>query len=510
MRQRNLFAPEPVCTPKPDSDLIVRPYQLDVADRASDKLKERGIRRIIIQGETGSGKRYTSSFIAKRAIDKNKRVLLLADQRKLVKQHSETMDTFGVPHGVIMAGDTRSTYQPCILASVQTLYAWNKRKMEMPPPFDLILIDECHGCEAKTFQTLLQMWERAYAIGFTATPIGPNGEPLKGYFQDIVCMVPASQLIAEGWLIKPEVYVPKEIALKRKQGKKVDKLAGDPVSHWLRHAEGMPTVLFASSIRGKGGSLDLRDRFLSNGITAEHLDGTSKDGEREDVFNRVQCGETKIMCTVDLAIEGVDIPELSCAILYRKFGSFRAFRQGCGRIMRPCLSIGKTRAIVLDHAGACGQHGSPGEDIQWSLGSTALEWRINAIEEGKIIQQICCTGCGFMFDPGPICPSCSKEAPKIKSTRSIAEKVRDELLAPMKEEETDEEYQTRRYELLQRIWVRCIYQAIGMGRKVSTVVAMFKKSTGKWPNEAGIKNPPHRSVYDRMAEDYFASYARKR
>src|SRR5262245_46529240 len=102
---------------------ILRGYQLDVLERGRKHIG-RGRKRGVIQGETGCGKTFVQAELARGAQAKNKRALLLADRRRLVGQLTTALERFEVRYGVIMAGQTRLTQEPILVASRDTLAAW--------------------------------------------------------------------------------------------------------------------------------------------------------------------------------------------------------------------------------------------------------------------------------------------------------------------------------------------------------------------------------------------------
>lgn len=486
----------------------LRDYQVDVSARGRNRMAHG--RRGIIQGETGSGKSILIGYLAECAYKKGNRVLILADRRRLVKQLGSVLDAFRVPYGVIMSGETGATRERVILASRDTFVAWVKSREQIP--FDLILIDECHKALAATYQAILAHYPKAYVIGFTATPARDDGRSMGDFFQWLECTVPASRLIADGWLIKPEVFAPVELASKRKKGEGRG-LTGDPVSHWRRHADGLPTIAFAAKTSESQG---LRDIFLAAGIPAEHIDASVSDElrpdgrtERDDYYDRLANGTTKVLCSVGLLVEGVDIPEVSAAIIWSKFGSVVKWRQACGRTMRPCPRINKTRSVILDHAGAAGAHGLPGEDVEWSLdlASTVGERRKKAADDGRIAKTVICKSCGFSFAELPACPNCGKAIPRAERKRTAAqeyEAAQDEILTRF----SGEEARDMLHEQRQRHWHRSIYTAIAKGGTAGMAAAMFKTSCKINPWEAGV-DPLPRS-WKGPARDEFPTFVRER
>ena len=367
---------------------------------------------------------------------------------------------------------------------------------------DGFAVHNCHKAMGEVYQSLLALYPNTYVIGFTATPARGDGKALGSFFHWIECTVPASQLIREGWLIKPEVYAPLELATQRKKGATTKGLAGDPVQHWKRHAEGLPTIAFAGNV---GESIALRDRFNEAGIPAEHVDGTDEDGSREAKYERLQNGRTLVLCSVDLLIEGVDFPGVSAAILWRKFGSLVQYRQGCGRIMRPAK--GKTRAVVLDHAGAAGVHGLPGDDVEWSLdeNSTVDGRRKKAVEEGRQDVVVVCHACGLAFSGEPQCPACGWK-PKHKSKPSAPKQIheaRDEVLSRYEGDAANHVNSEAR----QRHWASCLYIAAARKAPLGAAAAMFTKKFGVPPWTCGVKPlPGGRGDWKRPVVEVFPQF----
>ena len=491
----------------------LRPYQTDVVDRARRRMAAG--RRGVIQGETGSGKTVVGAELCRLARAKGSRALVLADRRRLVKQFGTTLDGFGLPYGVIMAGSTGGTREPIVLASRDTFASWVANERDFQDP-DLILVDEAHKSAATLYQAILGRYPRAFVIGLTATPARDDGKSLGDFYQWLECTVPASQLIAEGWLVKPEVYAPLELAKRRKKGDAVKGLAGDPVAHWRAHADGLPTIGFASRLAEAEA---LADRFKAAGIPAAAIaadvaDEPGWDGksDRDRVYDQLATGRIKVLCSVGLLVEGVDIPEVSAAIIWSKFGSVVKWRQACGRTMRPCPRIGKTRAVILDHAGAAGVHGLPGDDADWSLdlASTVADRRNNAIDKDPAKATVICRACGLAYSSAPACPACGKAAPRAEKKRTMAEQYEATQDAILERFNGDQAVNLLR-EQRQRTWVRAIYTAISRHGTAGMAAQVFQRACKVPPWQAGVEPLPEgRGDWRRPAADVFPQFVRQR
>jgi hypothetical protein len=178
------------------------------------------------------------------------------------------------------------------------------------------------------------------------------------------------------------------------------KLCGDIVAHYLKLAKRRPTVAFATNVAH---SKALVEMFCAAGVLAEHLDGKMPKRVRERIIARARRGEIQVLVNVDICVEGLDIPELSCAILARPTRSLTKMLQAVGRIMRP--HPGKKDAIVLDHAGCVHLHGLPTLERSYSLGG------YNPAPAGAAASALRrCKGCSLVLTgPCDRCPACGAD-----------------------------------------------------------------------------------------------------
>lgn len=354
--------------------LSLRPYQ----EKAVADVRARfaaGYDRVILQSCTGSGKTEMALFIIKSAISKGKRIAFLCNRITLVEQSSRRFKAAGVSHGVIQGGSTRDPTSPVVVASIQTVA---NRGL---PEVDLIIIDECHtAAGSKAYRDIIARDTKTRVLGLSATPwskgLGKDYKELGGaLFESVVIATTVPELIAQGWLVDVEVWAPSEPDLskvstvagdynERELGEAVDKpaLIGDIIKHWFKHAKGKPTVVFATNIAH---SEHIRDEFLANDITAEHIDCYTLPAERVKIFERVRSGETLVVTNVGVLAEGWDFPACEVMILARPTKSLIRYIQMVGRVLRS--SPGKTKAIILDHSGSCERLGYPTDHIEREL-----------------------------------------------------------------------------------------------------------------------------------------------
>jgi superfamily II DNA or RNA helicase len=145
-------------------------------------------------------------------------------------------------------------------------------------------------------------------------------------------------------------------------------------------------------------------QYNEAGIPAEHIDGTHTDAEREAALTRFRDGETLVLCTVQLAIEGLDIPAVEAVQQLRPTQSVIVYLQLIGRGLR--VEEGKDELVILDQVNNWKRHGLPDDVREWSLDGRKKRKRSAKDEDPDIhIQQ--CKDCFHIFRKGPpACPEC--------------------------------------------------------------------------------------------------------
>ena len=348
----------------------LRPYQEKIIAGVRERMLA-GVRSILIQSPTGSGKTALTAEMFKRAQSKGMASWFVVHRRELVKQSIRAFDKAGVGAGIVAAGFPESKRYPIQIASIQTL-AGRLNRIIKPT---LVVWDECHHVAAGSWVKVRNACPDAFHIGLTATPQRLDGRGLKEHFSEMINGPSVQTLIAEGFLSPYKLYAPSGVDVhgvrsrmgdfvKSELGRIVDKpsITGDVVSHYIRYAAGRRAVVFCVSIEH---SKHVVERFKQVGIMAEHVDGETEASERDGAIKRFESGETMILSNVELFGEGFDLPAIEAAILLRPTQSLGLYLQQVGRALRP--SPGKENAIILDHAGNCERHGMPDEDRDWSL-----------------------------------------------------------------------------------------------------------------------------------------------
>jgi superfamily II DNA or RNA helicase len=392
----------------------LRPYQTAALDHL-DAALETGKRSPLIVAPTGSGKTVLAAEIIRR---RGGNCLFLAPRRELVHQTCRKLDDVGVPYGVLLAGDDRTNlYRPVQVASIDTVFARVVRRDRVVlPDFGLIVVDEAHLSITKARLSLLARWPDAIRVGLTATPIRKDGRALGLIYDELLEVATPADLTAQSFLVPARYYSVCEPDLSRvttvagdyHQGELAaamnqTNLVGDVVGHWLEHAGGRRTVVFATSIEH---SVALAAQFRAQGVVAEHVDAGTPQVERDALFQRFRSGDTQVLTNCFLASYGFDLPELDCIVLARPTKSLMLYLQMLGRGLRP--ASGKADCLVLDHAGNVHRHGFATDDRYWTLdGSRSLDAHQKRQAATRTEEKtLTCPDCKCVFTGSRTCPDC--------------------------------------------------------------------------------------------------------
>lgn len=394
----------------------------DYQESAVARLRQSVIKhkRSILVATTGAGKTRMALRIIQGAVANGKHVWFVVHRRELCNQTSRSFWEHKLEHGMIMSGRSRSTMQ----AQVGTILTAANRVKSMKRKPDIIIIDEAHRSVSSSYIKLLEACPDAIVIGLTATPQRTDGRGLGHIYRDMVEVQPMRWLMDNGYLCDYKLIAPPcaldMSGVKSKMGdydtaeteNAIDRpsITGDAINVYRQYAYGKRCMVFCVTIKH---SQHVCDQYNAAGIPAEHIDGTHTDAEREGALSRLRSGQTLILTTVQLAIEGLDVPAVEAVQMLRPTKSVIVYLQIIGRGLRP--EPGKKHLYILDQVRNWEYHGLPDDEREWSLDSAKKRQRKTDEEDIKVKQ---CGSCWTVFRPGPtVCPNCG--APITAPARQI-------------------------------------------------------------------------------------------
>ncbi len=348
----------------------LRPYQKEQFESVRQHFNA-GRRRVLAVAPTGSGKTVMVAHAIGAAAAKGKTAWFLNHRREIIRQSSDTFTAVGVTHGVIASGYPYYPGAKIQVASVQTIL--NKLD-ELPKP-DLIIWDETHHLAAGSWARIFNTYPEAFHLGLTATPERLDGTGLSEFYDVMVEGPSVGWLIEHGWLSPYDLFSPPGVdtsGLHTTRGDFVPKevnalmsrpsLTGSVIAEYKKHCYGKRAILFAPGIDV---SRELVSELQANGIPAAHVDGKTPMEERDRATMAFKRGDLWILSNVELFGEGYDLPAIEAVIGFRPTQSLCLYRQQVGRGLR--ISEGKSRAVIIDHAGNWKIHGLPDDEVIWKL-----------------------------------------------------------------------------------------------------------------------------------------------
>jgi DNA repair protein RadD len=399
--------------------ISLRDYQESAVARLRTSVMQH--KRSILVATTGAGKTRMALRIIQGAVLNGKVIWFVVHRRELCNQTSRAFWEAKLEHGMIMSGRVQSNMQ----AQVGTILTAANRVETIKRKPDIIIIDEAHRSVSSSYMRLLGACPDAIVIGLTATPQRTDGRGLGEIYNDLVEVEPMRWLMDNGFLCDYKLIAPPSSldmsGVKTKMGdydiaeteKAIDRpsITGDAIKVYRQYVDGKRCMVFCVTIKH---SQHVCDQYNAAGIPAEHIDGTHSDAEREGALSRFRSGQTLILTTVQLAIEGLDIPAVEAVQLLRPTKSVIVYLQIIGRGLRP--EPGKTHLYILDQVRNWEFHGLPDDEREWSLDSSKKRAKKKEDEPDIKVKQ--CGHCWAVFKPGPDkCPNCG--APVVNAPRMI-------------------------------------------------------------------------------------------
>lgn len=409
----------------------LREYQETCVNAVSQKLAA-GTRKVVLQLATGGGKTVIFSAIAERYTQRNNAsVLILVHRKELLQQTRRTLFNFyGISAQVIVAGMKNVPAAPVYVGMVESTIR------RIPKDIGLVIIDEAH---IASFNKIHDKFESQYIIGMTATPISANKrQPMKMFYDDIVCGIQIPDLIEQGSLCQNITYAPKDsvdrASLAIKGGEFEDGLMAmqfskpqyinNTVEIYRRKANDTKAIIFNVNIEH---SNKVNEAFEAAGYPSRHLDSTMTATDRDAILKWFKETPNSILNNVGILTAGFDEPTIETVIFNKATMSMPLWLQCNGRGARPTPA--KVAFTIIDMGGNVTTHGNWNDSRDWADAFFNPEKKSDKI--GVPVMKDCpkceamigarvmlCPYCKHVFEAKPIAPE-EQLAEFINFTRGI-------------------------------------------------------------------------------------------
>lgn len=395
-------------------------------------------KRVLLTAPTGAGKTEVYAAVIGVRVRKGGRIIVIAHTRNLTGQLGERFEK-RLPKNVnITVGNASdpTTWNRTADGEEIHVQVWTiqgitsaiRRGLEIPQ-VSMVVFDEAHRSEAKSYTQVSEYFAHAKVFGATATPERTDRKHLP--FDFMVRGPSTREACQQGIIMAPSVYAPERglvpdmsgVSLERgdfpqrEVAKRVkDKiLVGGIVDHWLKLAKGTRTIAFSVDVEH---SKMICAQFNAAGISARHVDGTTDSAEAERTLKDFIAGKFTVLCNCAMYMEGTDISKVDTVILARPTCSRSIFMQTCGRAMR--IKKNKRTPLILDHAGNTYRHGHPVAYIAPGLDDIIPPYNRNALATVRRCK------CGAMLEIGEACVCGEPEVPEIVNVEGELVEVKDE------------------------------------------------------------------------------------
>ncbi|MDQ3484069.1 MAG: DEAD/DEAH box helicase family protein, partial [Actinomycetota bacterium] len=388
------------------------PFQRQILEQLEVE-RRRGRPHNLVVAATGTGKTVVAALDYRQLRSRlgRSRLLFVAHRKEILEASRTTFrhvlqdGTFGE---LWVAGAKPQRWEH-VFASIQSLSAGDLEALD-PEQFDVVIVDEFHHAAAATYSTLLDHVRPVHLLGLTATPERTDALDILRWFDGRMAVELRLWDALEQDLLAPFHYYGihdgtdlSGVTWKRGRGYDATELTnvytGDDL--WVgkvlaavREKVGDPQRMRAL---GFGVSIAhcefLAKRFNRAGLTARAVSANSTSGERDDALRALASGDVRILFSVDLFNEGIDVPAVDVVLMVRPTESATVFLQQLGRGLR--RSHGKDVLTVLDFVGH--QTKSFRFDLRYRrmLGRTRREIERDVAEDFPYLP----AGCQMRLDP---------------------------------------------------------------------------------------------------------------
>lgn len=344
------------------------PYQQEILDAVEAERVVHGRHRNLIVAATGTGKTVIAALDYRRLCrdGHRPRLLFVAHRREILEQSQRTYrEVLGDgSFGEFYADGKRPERWEHVFASVQSLTSYGIETIPRDA-FDIVVIDEFHHAEAKTYQRILNHLRPQELLGLTATPERSDGTDVRRFFDGRTAAelrlwdaLGADLLCPFHYFVAADGTDLRTLTWKRgryDEGELENLFTGNDARSRIVLNELRDKVSDLGAMRALGFCVSVAHAeymarvFNDAGISARAVSGETQRGARDEALRSLRAREVNILFAADLFNEGLDIPSVDTVLFLRPTESSTIFLQQLGRGLR--RTHDKAVLTVLDFVG---------------------------------------------------------------------------------------------------------------------------------------------------------------
>lgn len=328
-----------------------------------EKSREEGFDKGLVVAATGIGKTYLAAFDSA----KYNKILFVAHREEIIKQAAQSFKNVRNSDDIgFFYSNQKDTKNSFIFALVQTLgkEQYLNEEYFSKDYFDYIIVDEFHHAVSSNYKKIIDYFTPKFLLGLTATPERLDSKDVFALCDyNMVYEVRLKDAINKGWLVPFRYYgIYDETVnyehIDYKNGKYDDKQLEEALmlnkrgeiilNHYLKYnskrAMGFCTSRHHAEYMAKV--------FNENNIPSAAVYSGEKGEYSEDrniALSKLTSGELKVIFSVDMFNEGLDVPAIDMVMFLRPTQSPTIFLQQLGRGLRKFKD--KKYLNVLDFIG---------------------------------------------------------------------------------------------------------------------------------------------------------------
>ncbi|MDN5744598.1 MAG: DEAD/DEAH box helicase family protein, partial [Nocardioidaceae bacterium] len=331
------------------------PYQAEMLESLDVERVVHDRHNNLVVAATGTGKTVLAALDYRRLSQSEgraPRLLFVAHRQEILTQSLRTYREVlrDQDFGELYVGGARPERWEHVFASVQSLNSYGVSSIPADH-FEVVVIDEFHHAQARTYRTLLDHLEPSELLGLTATPERADGTDVAQTFFDgrIAAELRlwdalASELlspfhyfgIADGtdlsaitW--KRGAYSTEELERVYTGNDARAALILQAVRDKIVNPRTMKALGFCVSVAH---AEYMARVFTDAGIPAAAVTSDPRSTDRAEALADVRAGRLAVVFTVDMFNEGIDLPSVDTVLFLRPTESATVFLQQLGRGLR--------------------------------------------------------------------------------------------------------------------------------------------------------------------------------